>query len=579
MRKLALIAALGALSFVASCAGRAGGPKLTAWTTGEPGAPPDVAAVYRAVLDEIFPRGANGPTLIVLDGMTEPGLMETYPGSKRNRTLPRPVIAPFSYRIPITFVDSVGLRDLGENTRKADSIAYTVPMTDLRYRQREHAPFIERYPGAWGRLAFGRVGFGPRLSYAVVEARYRSVAPRGDSGGELFRLARTNNVWKVVERIPRDGPIRAEPIPYGMLHAWVDSSLFPAPKRRLVRGTVKDSASGAALPNFVIRIKAAPLGKQGQLLMDKGPELWGTVFTNSAGEFLISHPPSGYMWVEAMCPPTRGVDGAGLAPAALQPESGLDTVLSFRVRFAACAEFAPLLAQEAERHRQDVARAKVETAARAVQGNIHGTVRDVSTGTPVARVPIRVDRGGVGFSDSLGHFWLWGFAPGKRKISVQCPTRRSFLGGRVATSFTIEAPPRMNDTFDIRIDMQTCKDPDVITVKVRTRGVWSIGFEDGFFTPCASFTQIPLGAYRDWSHQAYLTFSGPGIDPPGGWPDIKPIDGYEKIFLDVEGDLIGPGSYGHLGIATYLLKVTRVVSARVASKSSCVDPGPGLNRS
>jgi hypothetical protein len=53
---------------------------------------------------------------------------------------------------------------------------------------------------------------------------------------------------------------------------------------------------------------------------------------------------------------------------------------------------------------------------------------------------------------------------------------------------------------------------------------------------------------------------------------MKPTDGYYKIFLVVDADLIGPGSYGHLGIATYTLKVTRVVSANPASKASCVRP-------
>jgi hypothetical protein len=35
----------------------------------EPNAPPDVAAVYRAVLDDIFPPGPNGPTIIAIDQM------------------------------------------------------------------------------------------------------------------------------------------------------------------------------------------------------------------------------------------------------------------------------------------------------------------------------------------------------------------------------------------------------------------------------------------------------------------------------------------------------------------------------
>jgi hypothetical protein len=550
----------------------------TAWTTGEPNAPPDVAAVYRAVLDDIFPFGPNGPTLVVIDQVTEPTPIDNYPTARRERR-PDAVIAPFAYRIPIVLLDTASRRDLWEKGRQADSISFTVPRTDLLRSQRSAAPFMQRFPGAWGRVSFGRVGFGPGFDAARVQVWFASIAPAGNSGTEVFRLARSSNGWKVVERTPHQEAIAPAPIPYAMLHAWIDSALFPAPRRTSIRGTVKDSASGRPIRSISVRVRSAPLGRHGEVLRDKWPEPWGTVFTDSVGGFLIPNPPSGSMALEVECPPNRGTRGAMLVPAFFDERSGIDTVLNFRVRYSACAELAPFMAQEEERHRQDVARAKLEAAARAVQGNIRGVVRDVSTERPVARVPIRVDeRGGIGFSDSSGKFWLWGFAPGTHKIIVRCPTRRSFLGGKVVTELTIHAPPRMNDTFDIRIDMRSCSDPDVMTAKVHTRGVWSVGFEDGFFTPCEPFTQIPLGAYRDWSHSAYLTFAAEGIDPPGGWPDIKPKDGYEKIFIDVEGDLIGPGSYGPLGIATFQLKITRVLSAKPALTASCFERGLDRNR-
>jgi hypothetical protein len=422
-------------------------------------------------------------------------------------------------------------------------------------------------------MILGRVGLNGKLDSAVVDVWYFPVGPEGFYGHEFFRLGRNNGEWRVIERDSRryaDAAIQPTPIRPGLLHAWVDSASLPLPKRVSVRGFVRDSVSGAPVPNLAIRIEATPLGKHGELVRGKAPEPWGTVFTNSAGEYVIPHPPSGPMWLEAQCPPSRDVEEAPLGYADLTPTSGPDTVINFLVRFTSCAERAPEFAKEAERHRQDVVRAKVEAAARSVQGNIHGTVRDASTGRAVPRVPIRVDkRWGPTFTDSLGHFWLWGFAPGQRTIIVHCPARRSFFGGKVAKSITIQAPPRMNDTFDIAVDMRKCNDPDPITVKIRTKGVWSIGFEDGFFTPCKPFTQIPLGAYEDWSHTAYLSFSSPGIHPPGGWPDIKPTNGYKRVFLVADGDLIGPGSYGHLGIATYLLKVTRVLSAKPASKTSC----------
>ena len=69
----------------------------------------------------------------------------------------------------------------------------------------------------------------------------------------------------------------------------------------------------------------------------------------------------------------------------------------------------------------------------------------------------------------LGHFWLWGFAPGKHKIIVYCPLRRQWLG-KVATTVTINATPAMKDTMDIAVDMRGCADVPVDTVRVRTRG-------------------------------------------------------------------------------------------------------------
>jgi hypothetical protein len=560
----------GIFFVIASASGCYRSRGISAWTTGEPNAPPDVAAVYRAVLDEIFPERANGPTLVVIDRMTQPGRLESLNPARRPGRISSVAIAPFSYRVPIAFIDTTSLRELSMESRKADSTSYTLPMTDIRHRQGVAGPFLTRYPGAWGRLTLSRVVFGPGMREASLAVAFLPSVPGRDYGDEVFRLIRTTNQWKVVERIPHEGMvINAQPIPYVMLHAWVDSSLFPAPKRRSVRGTVKDSASGRPLPGIVIRVNHAPLGKYGQLLSDKGPEPWGTTFTDARGEFVISNPPSGFASMEAECPPSRDVRGAWLVPVALNPESGLDTVLNFRVRFALCAELAPEMAREAERQRKDVERAKGEAAARVVQGNIWGTLRDARTGNPVPRGWMRVDEGGgMGQSDSTGHFWLWGFAPGKHKVIVYCPVRRQWPS-KVATTVSFHAPPAMKDTMDIQVDLRGCTDVPVDTVRVRTHGVLSEGFEDGFFTPCKPFNQIQLGGYLDFSGLAFLGFAREKMGPPEGWPHVKVENGYYKIFMDVEGDLIGPGSYGHLGLATYKLIVTRVISAKAATKTSC----------
>ena len=305
-------------------------------------------------------------------------------------------------------------------------MAYTVPMTDILFRQRAYAPFIARYPGAWDDSLSG--GWGSDLIALMRSSRCGTARFAGRRLGSRAVQSCANQ-----QRLESRGTHPTGRVDQGRANSVRNAPclgrfvIVSTPRRRLVRGTVKDSASGRPLPAIVIRIKSAPLGKHGEVLPDKGPEPWGTFFTDSAGKFFILNPPSGYAYIEAECPPSRGVRGAGLEPVALQPESGLDTVLNFRVRFASCAELAPAMAAEAKRHLEDVARAKVEAAARAVQGNIWGTLRDFQTGRPVARAWMRMDeRGGLSGSDSTGRFWLWGFAPGSIRSSY---TVRSAVSG------------------------------------------------------------------------------------------------------------------------------------------------------
>jgi hypothetical protein len=542
--------------------------RLRVWTTGDVGAPPEVADVYRAVLDEVFPRD-SGPSLIVIDQLTEPTPLEMDFTAKYPKRPSEGVILPFRYRIPIYMVDSATRSRLYEEGRIADSAAYHAPMTSPLYYQRYSAPFITRFPGAWGRLSLGRVGFGPRLDYAVVYVRFAGVNPQSNSGQEVFRLAKIKGSWKVVERIPRPyESIEAIAPTYAMLHGWVDSSQIPPPRRKSLRVIVTDSTTGAPISAFGVTLQSSPLTKKGFPDDSKFPASWGNFFTNVRGEVVVRNPPPGTVLIEAQCPPERDVPGAKLAYAVLQPGAAIDTVITFRVQSGMCAELAPGMAAEARQHRIDVERAKLEAAARAVAGNRWGTLRDARTGRPIPRAWIRIDdRGGPFGTDSTGHFWLWGFPPGMHTLTIYCPVRRQFLP-RVASTAKFYARPAMKDTADISASIEGCDDVPIDTVRVRTRGVWSIGFEDGFFTPCKPFTEIRLGGYRNYG-EAFLVFAREGIVPPGGWPKVKSDNGTTRIFLDAEGDLIGPGSYGHLGVGTFLLRVTRVVSAKPASSTAC----------
>jgi hypothetical protein len=549
------ISAVLALLVIATAC-QSANPTRRAWTTGDPGAPPDVAAVYRAVLDEIFPRDF-GPSLVVIDQLTEPSRVEFDPKSKTPPRLVGGFIAPFSYRIPITFVDSARWYRLRLEAARADSVAHFAPMTSALYSQGVLAPYIAYFPGAWGRVTLGRVAFNWRRTSAMVHVRFSGYAPESMSGDEFFRLVRRGSTWSVIGPVK----IKAFRIPSRMLYGWVDSSQIPPPVRHWVKVTLRDSVSGAAIPAFAIRIKAGHVNEAGIADQSDAPEPWAQLFTNSAGEVLVRNPPRGELQIEALCPPVADVPGARLGWSVLYPGVGIDTTIDLRIRPVQCAELAPVMAAQAAEHKRDVERARAEAAARAVQGNWSGILRDARTGKPVPRAFMRVGNGGPGQSDSTGHFSLSGFAPGPQKITIYCPVRRQWLG-KPAKTINFVARPAMRDTADIRVSVNDCTDVPVDTVRIRTQGVWSIGFEDGFFTPCHPFNQIQLGGYRDYG-QAFLGFAKGVTLPKGVWPDVAPnSQGYTKIFIDAEGDLIGPGSYGHLGVSTFLLRITRVITAR-----------------
>ena len=346
----------------------------------------------------------------------------------------------------------------------------------------------------------------------------------------------------------------------------VDPFLHP-PERHPLKVIVRDSVTGAPIPAFDVLVKAGRVSEAGLTDLNTPPEKWGNFRTDSRGEVFLHHPPRGYLSVEAICPPEGDIPGAGLAYAVLVPGVGIDTVITLRVRRSQCAELAPVMAAEVARHKQDVEHAKLEAAARAVAGNWWGVLREAKTGRAIPRAWIRMDTQGPGGSDSTGHFWLWGFAPGTHTISVYCPVRRQFLP-RVGAKITFMARPAMKDTADIKVQMDGCEDVRVDTVRIHTKGVWSVGFEDGFFKPCKPFDQIRMGGYRD-SGYAYLDFASERLEPKGGWPKVAEENGTTRLFLDVEADLIGPGSYGHMGVGTFLLRVTRVLRATAATSGSC----------
>jgi hypothetical protein len=89
-------------------------------------------------------------------------------------------------------------------------------------------------------------------------------------------------------------------------------------------------------------------------------------------------------------------------------------------------------------------------------------------------------------------------------------------------------------------------------------GRWRVGFEESRFVPCDSV--LP---------SAWMEFA-PGAQkaPDVRWP--KNLDKYyPEVFVRVEGQLVGPWRYGHMGVSDYQLTVNRTLTVRRPSKTRC----------
>jgi hypothetical protein len=254
----------------------------------------------------------------------------------------------------------------------------------------------------------------------------------------------------------------------------------------------------------------------------------------------------------------------GTAPATLiaqkaracQPVSGKLPINATAIFCLAFALFrGPASAQEPER------RARV----------IQVQVLDSSTGRPLLRTimwelrwskaghasiarPAQADTNGVLRLDSV-------LAP---QVQIQCVSRaQRFQGHLIADLDSIQMKAASGgDTLRLSIDGEPCDRRELVKEYGSWIGHYVPGFESSDFRICG-----------DTGRKIWVQFAAGFWDrrqekwPEGGDPF------YPRYFVHFRGRLVGPYSYGHLGVSDYELTVDSVVFVRLASPRDCEGGG------
>lgn len=199
---------------------------------------------------------------------------------------------------------------------------------------------------------------------------------------------------------------------------------------------------------------------------------------------------------------------------------------------------------------------------------IYGHVIDSTTGRPVPRLWFRVSgASGIGGTDSLGRYLIGYASAGEREISFLCPAERRWPARRFTTR-TITVTLDMDSLIDWRLDLTGCKEPPVTSVAWEGEGFYAWGFETSMFTPCVPPPDLVGTAYQGLRAPFWIDIADDVRMAPGA-AFRQQSDGDIRAFVRWRGTLTGPGSYGHLGVGIYELRVEEVFEVRPSGEGRC----------
>jgi hypothetical protein len=178
--------------------------------------------------------------------------------------------------------------------------------------------------------------------------------------------------------------------------------------------------------------------------------------------------------------------------------------------------------------------------------------------------------------DSAGAYQTGELPIGELRVEVACWTHGQIWGtSRIAddtVSLAAGAPIRM----DWSVSDEGCDRRVLRHTRGEFRGHWTVGFESSRFVPCATDAWVmpgdSLGIHEPYQGTAWLTLPAEGtrsfrsLDRP---PAPENPAGYPTYFIAVQGTVIGPGVYGHMGAYPFELHADSIRYVRAPSAQDC----------
>jgi hypothetical protein len=202
---------------------------------------------------------------------------------------------------------------------------------------------------------------------------------------------------------------------------------------------------------------------------------------------------------------------------------------------------------------------------------ISGRIVDLESGEPIAGALVSAS-GSAGRvrTDTNGVFKFQPVRVGQVTVGVRCPSRTPLGGPLYDTTVTL-VWPQQPAVLSIRADRSLCAEPEFGRRQVTVRGLYSAGFEQSEFVPCAdtgvAFAMLwgPGQLRRAWVesvHAGVQEFRWPAPDASGE-PD------YPYWYVEWSGTLVGPGWFGHMGGSPYELDITSITVVRPEPPDDC----------
>jgi hypothetical protein len=206
---------------------------------------------------------------------------------------------------------------------------------------------------------------------------------------------------------------------------------------------------------------------------------------------------------------------------------------------------------------------------------VRGTITDSASGNPLVGAfiaALKSQRWGRERSGANGGYVLDRIPPGVTELEFHCPSA-TMLGWPIEVR-PIRLRAGQDTVVDIRVSATTCGEPPYAERRGTFQGSFSVGFEHSSFAPCPDTTLgVPLLRPKGgwlvgtiWVQVDSATSRRLGES----WPRVRPDSrGYLDYFVRWHGTLKGPGRYGHMGVAGYLMEVDTVYSVLIRNEGSC----------